>query len=176
MIFYFLYQYVWYRVVSRAGIFGSGWVRVWVCRNVSSRFRVCIQNFFITTRATIFFFRDVHFLCPPRLLLWVNLSSANSICKHRYVVLFSARISLTLLQRRRQRWGNRARLHCLEEINHSRESWLVWRNDCLQTGLSCLERYTSFFYAYRATVDSFVIISFFLEKYYILQHYRWLSR
>jgi len=32
----------------------------------------------------------------------------------------------------------RARLHCFEEINHSRESWLVWRNDGLQTGFSCL--------------------------------------
>jgi len=30
----------------------------------------------------------------------------------------------------------------------------------------------SFFYAYRAIVDSFVIVSFFLEKHYIPQYYR----
>jgi len=32
----------------------------------------------------------------------------------------------------------------------------------------------SFFYAYSAIVDSFVIVAF-LEKHYILQHYRWLT-
>jgi len=31
--------------------------------------------------------------------------------------------------------------HCFEEINHSRDSWLVSRNDGLQTGFSCLQRY-----------------------------------
>jgi len=31
---------------------------------------------------------------------------------------------------------------------------------------------TSFFYAYSAIVDSFVIVSLFLEKHCILQHYR----
>jgi len=30
----------------------------------------------------------------------------------------------------------------------------------------------SFFYGYRAIVDSFVIVSFFLEKHYIPQYYR----
>jgi len=30
----------------------------------------------------------------------------------------------------------------------------------------------NFFYTYSAIVDSFVIVSFFLEKHYILQHYR----
>jgi len=30
----------------------------------------------------------------------------------------------------------------------------------------------SFFLAYTAIVDSFVIVSLFLEKHYILQHYR----
>ena len=36
----------------------------------------------------------------------VTFLQANSICKHSYVLLFSARISLTFLLRRRQRWGN----------------------------------------------------------------------
>jgi len=30
------------------------------------------------------------------------------------------------------------RWHCVEEINHSRDSWLVSRNDGLQTGFLCL--------------------------------------
>ena len=33
----------------------------------------------------------------------------------------------------------------------------------------------SFFYAYCAIVDSFVIVSFILEKHYIPQYYRWLT-
>jgi len=33
----------------------------------------------------------------------------------------------------------------------------------------------SFFYAYRAIVDSFVTVSFFLEKHYIPQYYRRLT-
>jgi len=36
----------------------------------------------------------------------VKFSSANSVCKHSCVLLFSARISLTLFFRRRQRWRN----------------------------------------------------------------------
>jgi len=31
--------------------------------------------------------------------------------------------------------------HCFEEINHSHDSWLVSRNDGLQTDFSCLQRY-----------------------------------
>jgi len=34
------------------------------------------------------------------------ISSANSICKHSCVLLFSARISLKLILWRQQRWGN----------------------------------------------------------------------
>jgi len=54
--------------------------------------------------------------------------------------------------------------------NHLRDSWLVSRNDGLQTGFSCLQYSAildSFFYAYGAIVDSFVKVSFFLEKHYI---------
>jgi len=36
----------------------------------------------------------------------VNFSSANSVCKHSYVILFSAGISLTLFLRKRKRRGN----------------------------------------------------------------------
>ena len=60
------------------------------------------------------------------------------------------------------------------KINHSRDS------------LACFEAYKpafhiyrafleNFFYAYGATVDNFVIVSFFLEKHYIPQYYRWLT-
>jgi len=37
---------------------------------------------------------------------------------------------------------------------------------------ACSAILVSFFYAYSAIVDSFVKVSFFLEKHYILQHYR----
>jgi len=62
--------------------------------------------------------------------------SANSVCKHSSVIFFSARISLTLSLRRRQRWGNSHAMALPQEINHSRDSWLVLRS--LQAGLSCL--------------------------------------
>jgi len=32
--------------------------------------------------------------------------------------------------------------HCVEEINHLRDSWLVSRNDGLQIGFSYLQHYT----------------------------------
>jgi len=57
----------------------------------------------------IFLFRDVDLLCSPRYLLWVKwlwFSSTNSVWKHRCLLFFSARISLTLFLRRRQRWKN----------------------------------------------------------------------
>jgi len=61
-----------------------------------------------------------------------------------------------------------------KKINHSREFWLVSRS--LQ-GSFHIYRATpeSFFYAYRAIVDNFVTVSFFLEKHYIPQYYRWLT-
>ena len=43
----------WCRVISRSGL-GLKFVKI---------FRTCIQNFFITLRVTIFFFRDVDLLC-----------------------------------------------------------------------------------------------------------------
>ena len=66
------------------------------------------------------------------------------------------------------------RWRCVEKINHSRDS------------LTCFEAYKpafhiyraileSFFYAYGAIVVNFVIVSFFLEKHYIRQYYRWLT-
>ena len=45
---------------------------------------------------------------------------------------------------------------CLKEINHYKPAFHIYR--------AVLE---SFFYVHRATVDSFVIVSFFLEKHYI---------
>jgi len=44
-------------VVCRARIFGSG--------RVCQMFRGCIQTFFVTFTAAIFFFREVDFLCSP---------------------------------------------------------------------------------------------------------------
>ena len=54
-------------------------------------FRVCMQNF-KTFRVTIFF------VCCAHRCEWsgCTFSSANSICKQSCVLLFSARISLTL--------------------------------------------------------------------------------
>jgi len=52
------------------------------------------------------------------------------------------------------------RRRCVEKINHSRDSWLVLRayKPSFRIYTAILE---SFFYAYSAIVDSFVIISFF---------------
>jgi len=60
------------------------------------------------------------------------LSSANSVCKHSYVLLFSAGISLTLFEKA----AAVVKLARVEKIIHSRDSWIVWRN--LQAGFSCL--------------------------------------
>jgi len=65
------------------------------------------------------------------------------------------------------------RWHWVEEINHSRDSWLVSRNEAYkQVFHACIAILDSFFYAYTATMDSFVMVSFFLEEDYILQRYR----
>ena len=65
------------------------------------------------------------------------------------------------------------RWHWVEEINHSRDSWPVLRNEAYkQVFHACSAIPDSFFYAYSAIVDSFVMVSFFLEEDYILQHYR----
>ena len=91
----------WCRVISRA-LLGVRFVKI---------FRVCMQSFFITLRATFVFFRDVDLLWSPqysKFCAWsdCDFSSANSVCKHSCVLLFSAGISLTFFLRRRQRWGN----------------------------------------------------------------------
>jgi len=84
------------------------------------------------------------FVVPTAALLWLKwlwFSSANSICKLSCVSLFSARVSLTLMLRRRQRWGNQDAARdefCFEKINHLRNSWLVLRNDGRETGFPCL--------------------------------------
>jgi len=64
------------------------------------------------------------------------------------------------------------RWRCVEKINHSRDSWLEAYKPAFHTYRAILE---SFFYAYSAIVDSFLIVSFFLEKHYIPQYYRWLT-
>jgi len=93
-------------------------------------FRDCIQKIFMTLRVTNFFFRDVDLLSSLRNFCeWSDRDFSNSVCKHSCVLLFSAGISLTLFLRRRQRWGKATavstRWHCVERINHSRNSWLV---------------------------------------------------
>jgi len=54
-------------------------------------------------------------------------------------------------------------MELLRKINHLRDSWLVLRNDGLQTGFSWAIL-DSFFYAHSAIVDSFVIILFILRN------------
>jgi len=87
------------------------------------------------------------------------------------VFLFSAGISLTLFWEGDSGEEISMRWRCVEKINHSRDS------------LACFEAYwpafhicrailESFFYAYSAIVENFVIISFFLEKHYIPHYYR----
>jgi len=56
----------WCKVVSQAGLFGSGLARPSVCQNISGWFRACIQNFFIALGVRIFFFREVNLLCSSR--------------------------------------------------------------------------------------------------------------
>ena len=52
----------WCRVISLAGLFGSGRARAWVCPNISGLH----TKHFITLRVTTFFFRDVDFFYSPR--------------------------------------------------------------------------------------------------------------
>ena len=58
--------------------------------------------------------------------------------------------------------------HCVEKINHLRDSSHVLRSDGLQSGVSCLLGYlNSSFDGSSAIVDSFVIVCFYVEKHYI---------
>jgi len=106
------------RVVSRAGLFGSGWVLAWVCRKFSGRFRACIQNLFVTFSETIF----SYICCTHRgyFCEWsdCDFSSANSIYKHNCVLLFSARIKLTLFCVGHHGKEISTPWHCVEEIYH----------------------------------------------------------
>ena len=54
------------RVLSPAG-FGLKFIKMF-----RADFGPAYKNFRITFRVTIFFFRDVHLLCSPRWLMWVN--------------------------------------------------------------------------------------------------------
>jgi len=54
----------WCSVISLAGLFASG--RAGLGFRFVKIFRAYTQNFFITLRATTFFFRDVDLLCSPR--------------------------------------------------------------------------------------------------------------
>jgi len=58
---------------------------------------------------------------------------------------------------------------CVEKINHSR-----FKKPTRPIFIS-IELLDSFFCVYSAIVDSFVIVSFFHEKHYIPQYYRWLT-
>ena len=63
--------------------------------------------------------------------------------------------------------------HCVEEINHSRDSWFVETMTYKPAFHAWRDILHSFFYAYSVIVDNFVIVSLFLEKHYIPQLYRW---
>ena len=157
----------------------SGRARAQVCQNVSGRFRVCIQNLFITLRVTIFFFRDVHLLCPLQnfcewsdcdflqLILFANTDaffcSLRGLASNSFWKGYSCKEIST-------RWL------CVEIINHSRDVWLVLKTMAHKSTFHAYSTILdSFFYAYSAMVDSFVIILCF-EKHYIPQYYRWLTR
>jgi len=58
---------------------------------------------------------------------------------HAQPLLFTAGISLTLFWEGHSGEEISTRWLCLKEINHERDSWLVWRS--LQAGFSCLQRH-----------------------------------
>jgi len=84
-------------------------------------FWACIRNFFITPRVFFFFFSFVTYVCCAHhgnFCEWSDYDffSANSGCKHSCILLLSARISLTLLEKVTavRKWA-----HCVKKINHT---------------------------------------------------------
>ena len=112
LLFKCFYPVGWNRVVSRPGLFGprfglgSGLSLLKCFRPISGLhtkpfYNIQSNDFFLPWRTIVAL---NHGDCCE----WsdCNFSSANSICKHSCVLLFSARISLTLHMRMLCRWGN----------------------------------------------------------------------
>ena len=85
--------------------------------------------------------------------------------------------------RKRQRWGNQHAM-ALRRKHHSLTRFLacfkkptnrLFMSIALSYKVSFSALLEIFWYAYCATVDSFVIVSFFIEIHYIPQYYRWLT-
>ena len=91
-----------------------------------------------------------------------GFSAANSICKHSCVLLFVARIGLTLFLKGESSEEISTRWSCVQKINHLRDSCLVLINDGLKPAFRAYgDIQDSLFYAYSAIVDSFF---FFLRN------------
>ena len=69
----------WSRVISLPGLFGSGWARAQVCQHISGQFPACLQNFFITLRATTYCFRDVDLRSDLELALWSRIACFTAL-------------------------------------------------------------------------------------------------
>jgi len=121
---------IWCRVTSRARL-GLRFVKI---------FRACIQNFFITFRVTIFFLPWRRFVV---LTAVTSVSEVIMICLQLILFANTAAFFYSLLGLvSHSFWGGdsgeeiRTRWRCGENINHSRDSWLVLRS--LQAGFSCV--------------------------------------
>ena len=96
---------------------------------------------------------DCHFF---RLILFAN--TTTFVCSLLGSVSRTVFEKVTAARKLEQGWP------CFEKINHLpvfHAHYIAIPN--------------SFFYAYCAIVGIFVLVKFFLEKHYILQHYRWLT-
>ena len=131
---------VWHRVVSRAGLFGSGsGLSLSKCFGPISGLHT---ELFYNIQSNDFFLSWCTFV-----VLTAVISVSKVIVIFLQPILFenTATLCCSLLGLVSHCFweGNSGeefstRWHCFEEINHSRDSWLVLRNDDLQTGFSCL--------------------------------------
>jgi len=155
----------------------SGRVRAEVCQNVSGRFRACIHKVFIAFEVTIFFFLEVHSFWSLRWPLWVNwlwfflqlIPFANTTA---FFCSLLGSVSHSVSE------GDSCEeistpWHCVEKINHLRDSSHVSRNETMAY-YPAFPAYSailnSSFYACSTMVDSFVIVCFYVEKHCIPQY------
>jgi len=76
---------------------------------------------------------------------------------------------------RRQRWGNSHAMALRRKDQPLMRFLASFKKPTRRLFTSTALSQKVFFYAYSAIVDGFVIVSFFLEKCYIPQYYRWLT-
>ena len=104
----------------------------------------CNTKLFTTFRVTIFIFRDVQLLCSSHWLLWEKwlLISLQLILFANAPALFCSLLGSVSHSFWEGESGQEisTRWLCFEKINLWSDSWLVLRNDSLQTGFSCLWR------------------------------------